>query len=101
MRNAAIALLVLIGLLGQTLVSEPMPSFIGRWEGVQMVQSEMPQVVADVILSVRNIQGQMSGEINFAGRARDTLKPNSKWIRTGTYGGPILLPSLAGKVLTF
>jgi hypothetical protein len=101
MRNAAIALFLLMGILGQTLTSEPMPSFTGRWEGVQMVQSDMPRVVADVILSVRNIQGQMSGEITFNSRARDTLKPNSKWIRTGTYGGPILSPGVADKVLTF
>jgi hypothetical protein len=101
MRNIAVAFLILIGFLSQTLTSEPMPSFIGRWEGVQMVQSEMPLVVADVIFSVRNVQGQLSGEITFNSRARDTLKPNSKWIRTGTYGGPILSPSVAGKVLTF
>jgi hypothetical protein len=81
MRNAAMTLLILVGLLGQTLTADSRADFSGRWEGVQKIQSEMPEVVADVVFTIRQTGGQLSGEISFAGRARNSLKPKSKWCR--------------------
>ena len=105
MRNIAIVLLVLFGFLGgfsgQTVTADPNPNFSGRWEGVQTIQSEMPRVVADVVFTIQETTGQLSGEIRFASRARDSLKPKSKWQPGEKFGGPILSPQVEGKVLKF
>jgi hypothetical protein len=105
MRNVTITLLILFGFLGgssgQTLTADAKADFSGRWEGVQKIQSEMPEVVADVVFTIRQTSGQLSGEISFAGRARNSLKPKSKWVPADKFGGPILSPRVEGKMLTF
>jgi hypothetical protein len=103
MRKTAITLLVLLGFLGgspgQTPAAGSRANFSGRWEGVQKIQSEMPEVVADVVFTIRQTDGQLSGEIRFAGRARN--RPKNKWVPADKFGGPILSPRVEGKVLTF
>jgi len=105
MRDAAITLLILFGFSGgfsgQTLTADSKADFSGRWEGVQKIQSEMPEVVADVVFTLSETNGQLSGKISFAGRARDSFKPKSKWVPADKFGGPILSPRVEGKVLKF
>lgn len=74
------------------------PNFNGRWEGVQVIQSEMPRVVADVVFTIKDAGGGLSGETMFHSRAR---QGKGKWRPAGNFGGPMLSPHVEGKVLTF
>ena len=74
------------------------PSFNGRWEGVQVIQSEMPRVVADVVFTIKDGEGELSGKAMFYSRAR---QGKGKWQPAGNFGSPMLSPHVEGKVLTF
>ena len=77
---------------------QPRPNFNGRWKGVQVIQSEMPRVVADVFLTIRDAEVELSGKTMFHSRAR---QGKGKWQPTGNFGGPMLSPHVEGKLLTF
>jgi hypothetical protein len=76
----------------------PRPNFNGRWEGVQVVQSDMPRAVADVVITIRDAAGKLSGNAMFYGRMR---QGKGKWIPVEKFGSPLLSPRVEGKVLTF
>ncbi|HEY2170979.1 MAG TPA: hypothetical protein VGJ30_15240 [Candidatus Angelobacter sp.] len=75
-----------------------MANFNGRWEGVQVVQSERPRVVADLVFTITDVNGEISGKTMFYSRAR---QGKGKWQPTGNFGSPILSPHVEGKVLAF
>jgi hypothetical protein len=58
----------------------------------------MPRVVADVVFTIRDAGGELSGETMFHSRAR---QGKGKWQPTGNFGSPMLSPHVEGKVLTF
>jgi hypothetical protein len=78
--------------------SQPRPNFSGRWEGTQVIQSEMPRVVADLVFTIRDAKGELSGETMFHSRAR---QGKGKWHPTENFGSPMISPRVEGKVLTF
>lgn len=77
---------------------QPRPSFTGRWEGVQVIQTEMPRVVADLVFTIKDAGGELSGETMFYGRVRDE---KGKWLPVENFGSPMLSPHVEGKVLSF
>ena len=81
-------------------VTKPQPraNFNGRWEGVQVVQSEMPRAVSDVVLTITDAKGELSGKAMFYGRWR---QGKGKWQPADNFGSPMLSPHVEGKVLTF
>jgi hypothetical protein len=70
----------------------------GRWEGVQVIKSEMPRVVADVVVTITDAKGELNGQAMFYGRSR---QGKGKWRPADNFGGPMLSPHVEGKVLTF
>jgi hypothetical protein len=77
---------------------QPRANFNGRWEGVQVLQSEMPRAVADVVFTITDAKGELSGKAMFYGRWR---QGKGKWHPADNFGSPMLLPHVEGKVLTF
>jgi hypothetical protein len=77
---------------------QPRANFNGRWEGIQVIQSEMPRVVADVVFIISDTEREFSGAAMFHSRAR---QGKGQWRPAGNFGSPMLSPHVEGKVLTF
>lgn len=77
---------------------QPRANFNGRWEGVQVIQSEMPRVVADVVFTITDVKGEFNGVAMFHSRTR---QGKGKWQPAGDFGSPMLSPHVEGKVLLF
>lgn len=77
---------------------QPRANFTGRWEGIQVIQSEMPRVVADVVFIISDTEREFSGAAMFHSRAR---QGKGQWHPAGDFGSPMLDPHVEGTVLTF
>jgi hypothetical protein len=58
----------------------------------------MPRVVADVVITIRDAEGKLSGKAMFYGRER---QGTGKWYPVEKFGSALLSPRVEGKVLTF
>jgi len=65
---------------------------------VQVIQSEMPRVVADLVFTIKDANGELSGKAVFHGRAR---QGKGKWRPADSFGSPMLSPHVEGNVLLF
>ncbi len=58
----------------------------------------MPRVVAELVFTIKDAEGNISGETMFYSRAR---QGKGKWQPAGNFGSPMLSPHVEGKLLTF
>lgn len=54
-------------------------------------------MVADVVFTISDAEGELSGKAMFYGRSR---QGKGKWRPADNFGGPMLSPHVEGKVLT-